>query len=205
MSGTGVLVVVDDNEAVRATVAMLGGSVGLDVVEFASVRQMDEGLPRDVRGCLLLDMRLPGLSGIPAIHHVASNYPGLVIMVFSGHADARTVVRALRAGAVDFFDKPFSNQELLEAVQAAIAGQAEAPWHGRPAVTADLSVLMRTLTRKQRTIVEMYRAGLGERTIAAKLDLHPRSVQRHLQNAVERLGVPEETLRGMQDGDAEGQ
>lgn len=179
--------IVDDDEDVRAALVALCRSVDIESRAFADLAEFEATCDPQVKGCVVLDLRLPGLGGLPAIERVGERFPGMVIISVSGHADARTVVRALRAGVFDFFDKPFSNQEMLDAVQAAIWTSRERLSGGASASANEVALLMRSLTRKQRAVVELYAAGAAEAEIAAQLDIHPRTIQRHLQNALDRL------------------
>ena len=186
-----VIAIVDDDDAARSAISILCRSVGLEPKEFSDISQMEAELTSDDTGCVVLDLRLPRLGGIPAVERVCSRFPMMSVVAISGYADARTVVRALRAGAVDFFDKPFSNQEFLEAVQAAVANRH----HGlRPAVSQrggrglpDLELLSKALTRKQVMVLSLFGSGLEEEQIAESVDLHPRSVRRHLQRGLQTL------------------
>lgn len=186
-------VIVEDDAPTRATLTELCQSVGLQVKAFADVWSMEQDLDRQASGCLLLDMRLPGISGVPAVARLRSHYPNLSIIGLSSHVDARTVVRALRAGVVDFFDKPFSGQILLEAVQLAASGDLLPPGAAdNRRSEAELRRLLNTLTRRQRAILERFVRGESESRIAQEIDLHPRSIQRHLRKAFSVLDISEQ-------------
>ena len=165
----------------------------MEPLEFNDIAQLEAQLSPSHAGCIILDLRLPRLGGIPAVRHVCSQFPKMAVIAISGYADARTVVRALRAGAVDFFDKPFSNQEFLESVQEAMSDTRGGPhptyWSHSQASRANLELLARSLTRKQRLVLSHFGAGLDEDRIAEEVGLHPRSVRRHIQNGLQKLGL----------------
>ena len=185
------VVVVDDDELIRGMIQRLCATVGIDAQCFASVEAMQSAIDSETPGVLLLDLRLPGLSGVPAIERCADRFPRMNVISMSAHADARTVMRALRAGAIDFFDKPFAKQELLEAIQTALSH----PVDGRPRPeTGEVSVnqvaaLVTSLTRQQLAVVELLASGVAEDDLPEALELHPRSTRRHKQNALAKLGL----------------
>jgi len=186
----GVVVVVDDDVAVRNEISSMCESVGLVVLSHANLGSLERGVHSSTRGCIVLDMRLPGLGGVPAVERVSRLYPNLAIIGISEFVDARTVMRSLRAGAVDFFDKPFSTNELLESIQLAMQRQLAFPVRdpgGRS--ETEYRRLLKTLTRRQKDVLAQYGAGTDEREIARRLGLHLRTVQRHLRNALAVLEI----------------
>jgi FixJ family two-component response regulator len=175
--------VIDDDDAVRATIRTLCKSIGMSVEEYASIRDFEAANVPEYGGCILLDLRMPRLGGLPGVQHVRSIRPQLPVIVMSGHADVRTAVQAMKAGAVDFFEKPFGPQELLDSVQNAIAAAPQAQ------VPAELTIRLELLTTQQRRILERLSMGQTEEAIASEMDLHLKSVQRHRKNAVAKLGL----------------
>jgi FixJ family two-component response regulator len=165
-------------------VAEICRTVGLEVRCFGDLRLLEEtDLP--ARGCVILDLRLPGLGGIPAVERLRRLSPRLPVICVSAFVDARTVVRALRAGAVDFFDKPFSQNEMVEAIQLALQGSLMLPAaSAAPRSDRELRRLLNTLTRRQKDVLSYFAVGAEDREIAHRLGLHRRTVQRHLRNAL---------------------
>ncbi len=112
--------VVDDDEAVREALKSLISSVGLQAATFASAREFLQSRGSDLPGCLVLDVRLPGLSGLDLQRELASANIHTPIIFITGHGDIPMTVRAMKAGAVEFLTKPFRDQDLLDAIQQAL-------------------------------------------------------------------------------------
>src|SRR5262245_13620411 len=106
--------VVDDDKAVRSSLRWLIESVGLRVAEFASAREFLDGWDRATPGCLIADVRMPGMSGLELQEKLAQDRVAIPIIIITGHADVPMAVKAMKGGAVDFLEKPYSDQELLD-------------------------------------------------------------------------------------------
>lgn len=184
-----VVVVVDDDPAVRESIVRLCASVALTALSYTELAALEADPRMPLRGCMVLDMRLPGLGGIPAVERVRSRYPGFAVICVSEFADARTVIRALRAGVVDFFDKPFSGNELLESIQLALKHELAVPVGQAPRSAGEYRRLLNTLTRRQKDVLKLFGTGADEREIAYRLGLHLRTVQRHLRKALAALEI----------------
>src|SRR3954447_12686634 len=151
MSESPMVFVIDDEPSVRDGLGNLLRSVGLQVQTFASAQEFLLSKVPDVPGCLVLDVRLPGLSGLELQRELARADIRLPIIFLTGYGDIRMSVRAMKAGAVDFLTKPFREQELLDAVQQAIEGH-----RGSRAERAEIGELrrrFRSLTRREREVM----------------------------------------------------
>lgn len=182
--------IIDDDAAVRDVIRILCRSISIQVQEYASIEAFEQSDDSHLPGCALLDMRLPRLGGLPGVQHIRRHYPALPVIGMSAHATTRTVALAMKAGAVDFFDKPFVAQELLDSIQETLA-RADNTRN-----TPELAIRLELLSRTQREVLALLTQGLTEDEAAARLSLHKKSVQRHRRNALEklRLTVGEEHL-----------
>jgi FixJ family two-component response regulator len=186
--------VIDDDSAVRDVIRILCRSISAQVREYPSIEAFDQSSDHALAGCILLDMRLPKLGGLPGVQHIRKNYPAQPVIGMSAHATTRTVALAMKAGAVDFFDKPFVAQELLDSIQETLARE------DNTRDTSELAIRLELLSRTQREVLALLTQGLTEDDTAARLSLHKKSVQRHRRNALEKLRISpgeEQLLQGL--------
>jgi FixJ family two-component response regulator len=186
--------VIDDDVAVRDVIRILCRSISIQVQEYPSIEIFDQKADTELKGCILLDMRLPKLGGLPGVQHIRKLYPALPVIGMSAHATTRTVALAMKAGAVDFFDKPFVAQELLDSIQETLATAHDI------GTSSELAVRLELLSRTQREVLALLTQGLTEDEAAARLSLHKKSVQRHRRNALEKLRISpgeEHLLQGL--------
>ena len=182
-----VVFVVDDDPSMRATLTDVMRSVGLQVQTFASAREfMGSKLP-DAPGCLVLDVRLPGQSGLDFQRTLAESGIELPVVFITGHGDVPMSVRAMKAGAVDFLIKPFRDQDLLDAVHAAIERDRARRQH----VTgmADLEVRYRSLTERERDIMALVVVGRLNKQIASEIGLAEVTVKAHRSQIMHKMGA----------------
>jgi FixJ family two-component response regulator len=181
-----VVFVVDDDEAVRASVAMLLESVSLAVRTYASGREFLAAY-RDEAGCLVLDLRMPGVSGLELQQQLAGRGIHLPIVFLTGHGDVPDAVAAMRAGAIDFIRKPFRDQELLDRVQEAIEvnqrARAEADDVGR------IRERLATLTPREREVLDRVVRGEPNKAIAQDLGVSERTIEIHRSRAMSKMGA----------------
>ena len=177
--------VVDDDASMRQALGNLIGSVGLAVELFASPQEFLQGKRPDVPGCLVLDMRLPGMSGLAFQQELAKTGFALPIIFITGHADVPTTVRAMKAGAVEFLTNPFLDQDLLDAIQAAI-GRDRAR---RRELELDdkLRLYFSQLTERERQIMQFVASGLANKQIAAQLGLSEVTVKVHRGQVMRKM------------------
>lgn len=181
------VIVIDDDVHVREALSSLFRSVGLRVEAFGSVRDYtSSGLP-DMPGCMVLDVRLPGQSGLDFFDERRQS-DGLPPVIFiSGHADVQMSVRAMKAGAVDFFSKPVRDQDLLDAVQVAI--EQDRARRDDTLRMADLRAGFASLTPREREIMALVVSGLRNKQIAAALGLSEASVKFHRGHLMRKMGA----------------
>jgi FixJ family two-component response regulator len=201
-----VVFVIDDDPSMRGTLEDLVGSVGLQVRPFASPQDFLQSKLPDAPGCLVLDVRLPGMSGLTFQKELARLGIALPVIFITGHGDIPMSVRAMKAGAVEFLTKPFHPQELLDAIHTGIERDRE---KRREAVlVAELRERYATLTERERQILALVVVGRANKQIAAELDLSEMTVKVHrgqvmrkmkaaslpeLVRMADRLGAPNTT------------
>jgi FixJ family two-component response regulator len=177
--------VIDDDPSMRGALENLISSVGLDVQLFASTKEFLQHKRPDAPGCLLLDVRLPGMSGLAFQQELVKMGVALPVIFISGHADVPTTVRAMKAGAIDFLTKPFHDQELLDAVHAAI--ERDRARRREAVLTDELRLRYGQLTEREREIMKLVVAGRANKQIAADLDLSEVTVKVHRGQVMRKM------------------
>jgi FixJ family two-component response regulator len=177
--------IIDDDSSMRAALSSLIRSVGLRVATFASAEAYLQHPRADEPACLVLDVRLKGLSGLDLQRDLAAVGTQIPIIFISGHADIPMSVRAMKAGAIDFLPKPFREQELLDAIARALQ-QHEAERRRRDEVR-ELNDRFGTLTSREREVAQRVVEGLLNKQIAAELGLSEITVKFHRRSAVDKM------------------
>ena len=177
--------IVDDDEAVRQSLAFLLGSAGLTVRLYDSASAFLAGLASVKSGCLVTDVRMPGMTGIELLQQLRSRACHLPAIVITGHGDVPLAVEAMRAGAVDFIEKPFDQEAILHAVQAALERGVAGEGGEDPAVAARLA----SLSERERQVLEGLVAGHPNKTIAYDLGISPRTVEVYRANLMTKMGA----------------
>jgi FixJ family two-component response regulator len=183
----GVVFVVDDDASLRESLKDLIHSVGLRVETFASAQDFLRTNRPDVPGCLVLDVRLRGLSGLSLQKRMAEGSVEIPIIFITGHADIPMTVQAMKAGAVEFLTKPFRDQDLLDAIQQALERDRNA--RARRAEIASLLRRYRSLTPREQEVMTLVVAGLLNKQIAGDLGTSEASVKVHRQHVMEKIGA----------------
>ncbi len=181
------VVVIDDDAHVRDALRGLFRSVGLRVEAFASVRDYAARELGDVPGCMVLDVRLPGQSGLDFFDERRQSDAIPPVIFVSGHADVQMSVRAMKAGAIDFFTKPVRDQDLLDAVQVAI--EQDRTRREERLRTARLRAGFASLTPREREIMGLVVSGLRNKQIAAAFGLSEASVKFHRGHLMRKMGA----------------
>lgn len=179
--------IVDDNPAVRDAIRWLVEQVGLNARTFDSARDFLATYQPGMRGCLVLDIRMPGMSGIELQEKLAREHAHLPVIIVTGHGDVPVTVRAMKTGAFEFLQKPFNDHILVDAIQAALDKSA-AIWEQEDKRN-QASQSLAALTKREREILELLRHGKPNKVIAAALDLSVRTVEGHRANITEKMGV----------------
>ena len=179
--------VVDDDESVRIAKARLLKTVGLRVEVFGSAREFLDHHRADVPGCLLLDVRMPGLSGLDLQQELGDSQDVLPIVFMSAHGDIPMSVRAIKAGAVDFLPKPVNDQELLKAVRQAI--DRHILLRGNHSELSDIRARFESLTPREREVLMLVVEGLMNKQIASRLSIAQPTVKVHRRHVMEKMGA----------------
>jgi FixJ family two-component response regulator len=183
----GLVFVVEDDAPLRESLQNLIRSVGLRVEAFASAQEFLDRPRPEVPGCLVLDVRLPGLSGLDLQQRMAEGNRDMPIIFITGHGDIPMTVQAMKAGAVAFLTKPFRDQELLDAIQQALVRDRHA--REQRAKSEELRRRYRSLTPREREVMALVVAGLLNKQIAAELGTSEASVKVHRQHVMEKMGA----------------
>lgn len=188
MTTTGPLVyVVDDDPGLRSAIESLLRSVGLTVRALGSAAEFVASDRPDVPACLVLDVRLPGSSGLDLQRDLIERHVALPIVFITGHGDIPMTVRAMRAGAVEFLTKPFRDQDLLDAVHQALDRARRA--HAEQAELGDLRARFDSLTPRERQVLELVVAGLLNKQVAYELGISEVTVKIHRGQAMQKTGA----------------
>jgi len=182
-----VVIIVDDDAAVREALSELILSAGFQIACFASTRDLLDGGLLDRPGCLILDVRMPGESGLDLQHLLVTSGNPKPIIFLTGHGDVPMTVQAMKAGAVDFLTKPVRDQTLIDAVNAAIA--IDAARRAESAITARNVERLRTLTPREREVLHEVARGRVNKQIAFDLGISEVTVKLHRSNVMRKMGA----------------
>jgi FixJ family two-component response regulator len=185
VSEPAVVFVVDDDPSMRRSLEALLRSVGLDARLFSSAQEFMQAKRPDAPGCLVLDVRLPGMSGLAFQEELAKTGVAIPVIFISGHGDVPMTVRAMKAGAAEFLTKPFDDQVLLDAIHAAIERD-----RARRRDAASLAALMtryHQLTERERQVMKFVVAGRVNKQIAAELGLSLVTVKVHRGQVMRKM------------------
>jgi FixJ family two-component response regulator len=180
-----IVFVVDDDASVRDAVKRLIASVGLRVETFGSTREFLSARRPEAPACLVLDVRLPDVSGLELQRELAEANVHIPIIFITGHADIPMTVRAMKAGAVEFLTKPFRGQELLDAIQEAIA-RDRAAWSEREQM-AELRARYDSLTAREKEVLELVASGLLNKQIGAELGTSELTIKTHRGHVMQKM------------------
>jgi len=180
-----IVVVIDDDLEIREALQGLLRSIGLRVELFGSAQEFLDSARADVPGCLVLDVRLPGRSGLDFHEDLVKANIHLPVIFISGHADVPMSVRAMKAGAVEFLTKPVRHQDLLEAIQRAI--DHDRARRGEEQIVAGLRSRLETLTPREHEVMRLVAAGRLNKQIAAEIGLSEQTVKLHRGHVMRKL------------------
>lgn len=187
MTDTPVVYVVDDDAAMRHSLEWLLTPLGLEVRAFATAAEFLAGYDKERVACLVTDVRMPGMSGLELHETLAKSSAPMPVIVITGHGDVPMAVRAMRAGAVDFIEKPLNNQVLIERIHEALrlsrSRREEADQIG------PILAKVAALTTREREVARLVAAGKQNKMIAHDLGISLKTVEIHRHNAMEKMGA----------------
>jgi len=174
---------IDDDEDVRRALSFLLGTAGLAVKVYDSATRFLDLYDGTQSGCILSDVRMPGMDGLELMRQLKARSSKLPVVIMTGHADVSLAVQAMKAGAIDFIEKPFADDVLLDALEGAFRRQPAAGDDGK--VQARIS----SLSERERQVMNGLLAGHPNKTIAYDLGISPRTVEIHRANVMTKMGA----------------
>jgi len=177
--------VIDDDESVREAITSLIRSVGLRVKTFASAPEFLRNYPSGAPGCLVLDVRMPGLSGLDLQRELTQANIRMPIIFITAHADIPMSVRAMKAGAIEFLTKPFRDQELLDAIQDAL--ERDSISRTQEAELSELRSRYDSLTPREKEVCSLVVAGMLNKQIAAQLGISEITIKLHRHQVMQKM------------------
>ncbi len=185
MSSPATVFIVDDDPAMRDSLGFLIGSVGRSVETHASAEEFLTAYDNDRPGCIVLDVRMPGLSGLELMEKLQEDRFAPPVVLITGHGDIPMAVRALKAGAFDFIEKPFSDQVLLERIQQAL--QQDAVERAAEQDRTDIERRCGRLTARETQVFELVVSGKPNKVVASDLGLSQKTVEVHRAHVMEKM------------------
>lgn len=182
-----VIHLIDDDEAIRRSVGFLLRRSGFEVVTYISGIEFLSSVKTAATGCVLLDIRMPAMDGLEVQRAMIDRGIAMPIIMLTGHGEIALAVRAMKAGAIDFIEKPFEKSVLLAAIEQAFSRLNGTDRHRQDAVEA--GVQLAALTPRERNVLEGLVRGLPNKTIAYDLGISPRTVEVHRSNLMHKLGA----------------
>ncbi len=177
--------VIDDDEAMRDSLNFLLDSSGFEVTLFETAQQFLDALPGLPFGCVVSDVRMPGIDGIELLKRLKTTHSAFPIVVMTGHGDVPLAVEAMKLGAVDFLEKPFEDERLIGMIEAAI--RSAEPAAKSDAVVHDIAARIATLSPRERQVMEGLIAGLSNKLIAREYDISPRTIEVYRANVMTKM------------------
>ncbi len=177
--------VVDDDQAIRSSLKWLIESVGLKVEVYATADEFMHDYYPGRAGCLLLDVRMPGMSGLELQEHLVQRQIHIPVIIITGHGDVPMAVRAMKAEAVDFIEKPFNDELLLESIRKALI--VDEKQRGLQSQRADIASRLAHLTPREHEVMEMVTEGRSNKEIALDLGVSAKTVEAHRARVMEKM------------------
>jgi two-component system response regulator FixJ len=187
VASSAIVHLIDDDEGVRQAVAFLLSSAGLAVRVHESARGFLDMLPSVQPGCIVSDVRMPGMDGLELQRRLKAQRINLPVIIMTGHADVSLAVEAMKAGAVDFIEKPFDDEVILSAIRAALDLHDKTGY--REAEIARTRSRLQSLSPREHQVLEGLLAGRPNKTIAYDLGLSARTVEVHRANLMTKMGA----------------
>ena len=185
MMRRGKVYVIDDDEAMRDSLGFLLGAADFDVTLFESAQHFLDALPRVEFGCVVSDIRMPGIDGIGLLKRLKASRSTFPVLMMTGHGDVPLAVEAMKLGAVDFLEKPFEDDRLIGMIDIALK-QAESGARNE-AATLDIAARVESLSPRERQVMEGLVAGLSNKLIAREYDISARTIEVYRANVMTKM------------------
>ena len=179
--------VIDDDDSVRRSVGFMLKTSGYKVQSYSSGAEILKEAKSLETGCILLDIRMPGMDGLEVQQALRNHGVAMPVIIMTGHGDVPLSVRAMKAGAIDFIEKPFEKEVLITAIESGFSELRRADLGREKA--KDAGVRLQVLTPREREVLDGLAQGLPNKTIAYDLGISPRTVEIHRANLMTKLGV----------------
>jgi len=177
--------VIDDDPAMRDSLDFLLGSAGFSVHVFDSAQVFLDELAKLEPGCVVTDVRMPGIDGIELLRRMHSGARKLPVIIMTGHGDVRLAVEAMKLGALDFLEKPFEDDRLIGMIEIALSEQQDGS--KSEAASADMAARIASLTQRERQVMQGLVTGQSNKTIAREYDISPRTVEVYRANVMTKM------------------
>lgn len=185
MTTKGIIYVIDDDDAMRDSLNFLLDSSGYSVTLFDDAQRFMDALPGLAFGCVVSDVRMPGIDGIELLKRMKAQHSPFPILIMTGHGDVPLAVEAMKLGAVDFLEKPFEDDRLIAMIETAVR-QAE-PAAKSEAIAQDVAARVASLSPRERQVMEGLVAGLSNKLIARDHDISPRTIEVYRANVMTKM------------------
>ena len=184
-SEKGIVHVIDDDEAMRESLAFLLGAVGMDVQTYGSATAFLDVAPEVKAGCVITDVRMPELSGVELLRRLRELKLGIPVIVITGHGDVPLAVEAMKIGAIDFLEKPFDDEVLLASVRTALSQLDQD--HKRQAERGEIERRLALLSNRERDVLKGLVSGHANKQIAYELGISPRTIEIYRANLMTKM------------------
>ncbi len=182
-----IIYVIDDDDAVRQSLEFLLKTAGMTVRGFEHAKAFLDILPQVGHGCVITDVRMPGMSGIDLLTRLKDSNPKLPVIIITGHGDISLAVEAMKIGAIDFLEKPFDDDHLIAAVRA--ARNRDAGVVKRKAELGEITEKLAALSNRERQVLDGLVAGKANKSIAFDLGISPRTVEIYRANVMTKMAA----------------
>ena len=185
MATKGTIYVIDDDEAMRDSLNFLLESSGFTVTLFDNAQSFLDALPGLAFGCVVSDVRMPGIDGIELLKRLKTQRSRFPILIMTGHGDVPLAVEAMKLGAMDFLEKPFEHDRLVAMIESAI--REGEPAAKNDAIAQDVAARVASLSPRERQVMEGLIAGLSNKLIAREYDISPRTIEVYRANVMTKM------------------
>jgi len=185
MSHRGNVYVIDDDDAMRDSLDFLLGSADFHVTLFESAQHFLDALPNTDFGCVISDIRMPGIDGIELLKRLKASRSALPVLIMTGHGDIPLAVEAMKLGAADFLEKPFEDDRLIGMIDAALSEAASGA--RSEGLTLDIAARIESLSPRERQVMDGLIAGLSNKMIGREYDISPRTIEVYRANVMTKM------------------